>query len=66
MRKRSNSEQICFSESCVSQHLRNQVIISSSEEEYMIEKFVVLIGVEVVVLDEKEIIRNGLMFSIRS
>lgn len=32
----------------------------------MIEKFVVLIGVEVVVLDEKEIIRNGLMFSIRS
>lgn len=32
----------------------------------MIEKFVVLIGVEVVLLDEKEIIRNGLMFSIRS
>lgn len=32
----------------------------------MIEKFVVLIGVEAVALDEKEIIRNGLMFSIRS
>ena len=32
----------------------------------MIEKSVLITGVEAVALDEKEIIRNGLMFSIRS
>lgn len=32
MRKKSISEQTCSNESCMSQHPRNQVIISSSEE----------------------------------
>lgn len=33
---------------------------------YMVRKFVLLIGVEAVALDEKEILRNVLMFSMRS